>query len=164
MLEFIIKEPQANEADQDRGHSIPFHSDMVFQFGKEHINGTFFRSEAQDRLLQSQALGSVDQKASNPQQMIDVFMTPQSDDPDDDLSDDNISPTDPLEQDDSKDNEVGKEDKCDSTMNTDPIEITKKAKEEEPEVSSFKTEDHTDESPVKAENEVGETKEVEEAI
>ena len=53
MLEFIIKEPQANEADQVRGHSIPFHSDMVFQFGKEHINGTFFRSEAQDRLLQS---------------------------------------------------------------------------------------------------------------
>ena len=87
MLDFIIKEPQADETDQDRGHSIPFHSDMVFSFGKAHINGKFFRSEAQDRLLASQALGSVDQKASNPSQMIDVFMTPQSDDTDDDFSD-----------------------------------------------------------------------------
>ena len=48
-------------------------------------------------------------------------MTPQSDDPDDDLSDDNISPTDLLEQEDIKDKEVGKEDNCDNTMNTNPI-------------------------------------------
>ena len=97
--------------------------------------------------------------------MIDVFMTPQSDDPDDDLSDDNISPTDPLEQEDSKDNEIGKEVNRDNTMNTDPIEIPKKSKEEQvPEVSSFKTDDHADESPVKVEDEVEETKEVVEVI
>ena len=49
MLEFIIKEP-AEGANKDLGHSIPFHSDMIFQFNKEHINAKFFKSEAQERL------------------------------------------------------------------------------------------------------------------
>ena len=45
MLLFIIEEPLP-DADHDRGHSIPFHSDMIFQFNKEHINAKFFKSEA----------------------------------------------------------------------------------------------------------------------
>jgi hypothetical protein len=67
MLEFIIKEPpQSDETDQERGHSIPFHSDMVFRLNKQHINAKFFRSEAQEQLEASRALGSIDQVASSP--------------------------------------------------------------------------------------------------
>lgn len=29
MLNFIMQEPEA-DADRDRGHTIPFHSDMIF--------------------------------------------------------------------------------------------------------------------------------------
>lgn len=88
MLSFIIEEPDA-DAGQDRGHSMPFYSDMIFSFNKGAINSKFFRSEAQDLALKGEAQGSVEKKTS-PQQMIDVFMTPQSED--EDLSDECASP------------------------------------------------------------------------
>ena len=46
MLEFIIKEP-ASDADKTRGHAIPFHSDMIFQYNKSVINAKFFLNEDQ---------------------------------------------------------------------------------------------------------------------
>jgi len=45
MLKFITEEPPS-DADQDRGHAIPFHSDMIFQYNKTSINAKFFQSEA----------------------------------------------------------------------------------------------------------------------
>lgn len=72
MLEFITVEP-ASDAEQERGHSIPFHSDMIFQYNKAVINAKFFQSETQEA-LRTNAM-SVEKKES-PQQMIDIFMTP----------------------------------------------------------------------------------------
>ena len=46
MLDFITKEPAA-DADKERGHAIPFHSDMIFQLNKSVINAKFFLNEAQ---------------------------------------------------------------------------------------------------------------------
>ena len=41
MLKFIIKEPEG-DADKARAHTIPFHSDMLFQLNKTAINAKFF--------------------------------------------------------------------------------------------------------------------------
>ena len=83
MLEFITMEPE-NDATKERGKTIPFHSDMIFRYNKKPINAIFFQDESQD------ARGSsAGQTKDSPQQMIDVFMTPQSDD---DFSDDSLSP------------------------------------------------------------------------
>ena len=43
MLQFIMEEPPSN-ADKERGHAIPFHSDMIFQYNKTAINAKFFQS------------------------------------------------------------------------------------------------------------------------
>ena len=45
MLKFITEEPAA-DASKDRGHSVPFFSDMVFSYNKAVINAKFFRSGA----------------------------------------------------------------------------------------------------------------------
>ena len=84
MLQFITTEPD-NDATKERGKTIPFHSDMIFRYNKKPINAIFFQDESQD--ARSTALGQT--KSDSPQQMIDVFMTPQSDD---DFSDDSLSP------------------------------------------------------------------------
>ena len=47
MLEFIIREPPPidnNSDDKNRGHAIPFHTDMIFQYNKKAINAKFFLS------------------------------------------------------------------------------------------------------------------------
>lgn len=76
MLSYIIEEP-GEESSHERGHSIPFFSDMAFSYNRISINNLFFRSEAQDDAANVfQSIG----KKSSPQQMIDVFMTPQSED------------------------------------------------------------------------------------
>ena len=41
MLTFIMEEPDA-DAGKDRGHTMPFHSDMIFQMNKTVINDFFF--------------------------------------------------------------------------------------------------------------------------
>lgn len=51
------------------------------------INARFFESEAQEL---SNCASSSDQKKTSPQHMIDVFMTPQSDD---EISEESMSPT-----------------------------------------------------------------------
>ena len=54
---------------------------MIFQFNKEQINAKFFKSEAQEWLASQQNAGSSDDIVMmSPSQMIDVFMTPQSED------------------------------------------------------------------------------------
>ena len=47
MIEFITAEPP-QDADRDRGHSIPFHSDMILQFNKAVINAKFFYPDSDD--------------------------------------------------------------------------------------------------------------------
>ena len=47
MLEFITTEPE-NAATQERGKTIPFHSDMIFRYNKKPINAIFFQDESQD--------------------------------------------------------------------------------------------------------------------
>ena len=101
MLEFIIKEPpQDTSDDKNRGHTIPFHSDMIFQYNKKAINAKFFLSaealeaqqakSAKERLDAKKNGGDFDQdESSSPQQMIDIFMTPtSSQDDEDDVDDD----------------------------------------------------------------------------
>jgi len=48
MLSYILEEPGA-DSGQDRGHSIPFFSDMVFSFNKAVINDLFFSPEVEDQ-------------------------------------------------------------------------------------------------------------------
>jgi len=61
MLKFITEEPAA-DASKDRGHSVPFFSDMVFSYNKAVINAKFFRSGAQERDASTQK--SLDKLAS----------------------------------------------------------------------------------------------------
>ena len=64
---------------------MPFHADMIFQLNKTVINARFFESESQEL---SNCTDS-DQKKTSPQHMIDVFMTPQSDE---EFSEESMSP------------------------------------------------------------------------
>ena len=41
MIKFITEEPK-NDASKELGHTIPFHSDMIFQYNKAAINIQFF--------------------------------------------------------------------------------------------------------------------------
>ena len=77
MIEFITVEPP-QDADKDRGHSIPFHSDMIFQFNKCVINYKFFNNDSSDDEDEVEWPSAA--KKSSPHKMIDVFMTPQSED------------------------------------------------------------------------------------
>ena len=52
MLRLITDEP-AGDAGQDRGHSMPFYSDMIFQYNKRAINEKFFCSESEEGLAQA---------------------------------------------------------------------------------------------------------------
>lgn len=74
MLQFITAEA-TSDADQQRGHTIPFHTDQIFQFNKAVINEKFFSSEEEDDGLKINIM-SVDQRTSSPLQMLDVFLTP----------------------------------------------------------------------------------------
>ncbi len=69
---------------------MPFYSDMIFAYNKSVINANFFRSEAKGDCESSPILNSAEK--TSPQQMIDVYMTPQSEE--EDLSDEVISPSD----------------------------------------------------------------------
>ena len=62
---------------------------MVFGYNKSVINQQFFRSEAQDQA--DGEGGSVEKKGSSPHQMMEVFMTPQSED-DDESYEESFSP------------------------------------------------------------------------
>ena len=86
MLSMITEEP-ASDASRDRGHAMPFHTDMIFGFNKACINAKFFQSESQD----DDRLKTSIEKKTSPQQMIDVFMTPQSED---EFSEESMSPSD----------------------------------------------------------------------
>jgi len=83
-MSFITVEPKT-DADKMRGHAMPFHADMIFQLNKTVINARFFESESQEL---SNCTDS-DQKKTSPQHMIDVFMTPQSDE---EFSEESMSP------------------------------------------------------------------------
>ena len=94
MLHYISVEPVA-DADHNRGHVMPFHSDMIFQYNKSNINAAFFQSEAdsaaeKDKDGKGGSGGKDSPESTHANQMIDVFMTPQSED--EDLSNDGMSP------------------------------------------------------------------------
>ena len=46
MLSYVTVEPEIDT--EDRGHKIPFLSDMLFSYNKRSINDLFFRSQAED--------------------------------------------------------------------------------------------------------------------
>ena len=46
MLSYVTVEPEIDT--EDRGHKIPFFSDMLFSYNKRSINDLFFRSQAED--------------------------------------------------------------------------------------------------------------------
>ena len=90
MLEFITSEPES-DADKERGHAIPFHSDMIFQFNKAAINDQFFKTETMKELVVNlDLIPDEEEKVSSPQQMIDVYMTPTQSD--EEFSEESISP------------------------------------------------------------------------
>ena len=86
MLTMIMNEPP-DDCDKDRGHTMPFHTDMIFQMNKSVINARFFTGEVSEGSNRDNS----SEKKSSPHKMIDVFMTPQSDDS---ISEESISPTD----------------------------------------------------------------------
>ena len=59
MLEMITQEP-SEDADRERGHSMPFHSDMIFQLNKTSINARFFKCDQGDQ--KADATSSVEKK------------------------------------------------------------------------------------------------------
>ena len=94
MLEYITQEPMA-DADQERGHAIPFHSDQIFKLNKTFINAKFFESEAINDAQKKNAAvdassSSFGQKSISSSQMIDVYMTPTQSD--EEFSEESISP------------------------------------------------------------------------
>lgn len=68
MLEFITREPSDSDANQERGHAIPFHSDMIFQYNKKAINAKFFQSaEALETPNCAGSVNTLGKKGSSPQ-------------------------------------------------------------------------------------------------
>ena len=61
MLTMITEEP-ASDASRDRGHAMPFHTDMIFGFNKACINAKFFQPEKQDE--DDRLKGSIEKKTS----------------------------------------------------------------------------------------------------
>ena len=73
MLRYITEMPP-EDCSRDRGYSLPFHSDMVFQFHNKKINEKFFSRDAESSIQMESDVKS--KYGSN--QMVEVFMTPTS--------------------------------------------------------------------------------------
>ena len=72
MLRYITEVPP-EDCSKERGYSLPFHSDMVFQFQNKKINEKFFSFDSEPSV---QAEADKNKYGSN--QMIEVLMTPTS--------------------------------------------------------------------------------------
>ena len=72
MLRYITEMPP-EDCSRDRGYSLPFHSDMVFQFHNKKINAKFFALDSETP-VQKEA----DKNKYGSNQMIEVLMTPTS--------------------------------------------------------------------------------------
>ena len=72
MLKYITEMPP-EDCSKDRGYTLPFHSDMIFQFQNKKINDKFFAHDSE-----SPVQIEVDKKKFQSCDMVEVLMTPTS--------------------------------------------------------------------------------------